>query len=809
MRFQYLFVSAAMSTTDDSDSASAPDTAAAAAFAPPSPDHGDDDLSPVSSIATEETTVTEESEEYLSPLSSLPPSPEEEAAPSPPRSPSPVPDPVPIALEKHLERQGKILKNLGASPAEADALGAFLEKNLFTPAARPDKSTTSEGADPRLNFYPPFLVPECLALHFPFFVSTAVPMSCKANRVGSETYKSWEELDRLPDEFPNAQNGWTDALGKVKTMAELKENQKLALLEQDGTRLRWMKLKSQGLANFAYPALQLPPPVQQMLLEAFVGTRQEPNKIDGPYVPSLTAQTLRAADEPPLTQDQVKERRELLGAAATFGVPLLAMQGFFTSSTLIKNLQESLHHTFLHGFVRLVKLLAEADLSQFVTYHGLTYRNRLNNPTLHRNLEGADRVDYVVDTIYLFLVYTWQTAMDVWGQALDEATLEAIKERIEAVKPLVVRDTYEEACVKILGAVFPPLLREALVVNLPDFVNQTQLNNFRHFINAKAGIPSSVCPAMPTDFIPLEFKEAHPILHPHVFLLRMASYLKNHGDYCNPADQVTLSSCLCECNLCSPHRMPCYNPALMQEITCIGQIEVQKGSESSFSFTPQVFCDAYLKKFEESDFYFDRVIRYSPGAGAFTAPLSACVVRDPRLLAVFHEAQKRREENLMKRGCGLYKDTQTGEVLGRGGTPWSARQEIEEQESGDGGGETVSSPFAKPNYGSRAPRALRGIEEEHGEQRGLAAQPDPERGRGEPPQRGRGRGGRGGGGGGSRANAPDGYPTGTQRRRNRRKGKNPTQHGGGGQQGPEEGQSGGGSDKENKDPAAAPAGAGP
>lgn len=562
-------------------------------------------------------------------------------------------------LCRHLERQNKILKNISPEDAKTLDLGYLLEKDLFAPVER---VKSDDGPDPKLNFYPPFLTPECLALHYPFFLTTSIPASCKSNRSGTDTYQEFSQISDCIETTPDPDN-WNDSLGNVDTITELKDNQKLAPLEKDSPRLTWMKAKCSGLKSYAYPALAFPPEVQKLLFNELIGRTQEPNELDEEYKLAFTDEDL-----PQETQGEKLKQRETIGAAATFGALLLSMQRLFTHPTVIKNTQEALHYTFLHGYVRLVHLLTEVNMSEFVTYHGLTHRNRLNNPVQHRQLEGQDRLDYILDTIYLYLVFSWQTAMDIWGQTIDWETRDKLIERVRKIKPELTQASYERACALVSEAVFPNLLREALVVNIPDFVNQCQLSNFRLFINNKANIPSAVCPVLPSDFVPLCYRESHPVLWTHVFLLRHASFLQNHGGYAEAPDEASVASSLCECNLCSPHRMPCYNPHLLNEIMSIGKFGVQgPEGQGSFNLTPQIFANAYMKKFYPDDYHPQSVIHYKDNRADFKTDLCAAVVRDEKLLALMCESQMRREKNILKRGGGLYLDPQTGEVLGRNG----------------------------------------------------------------------------------------------------------------------------------------------
>lgn len=583
------------------------------------------------------------------------------------------------AMLKHLRRQAMILKVLIGENTPSDEsvneLADKLETSLFTPTERKNEGEP----DPKLNFYPPFLVPECLALHFPFFLSLPIPMSCKANRVGTSTYRIWLEETNLPLKFPDpCSTRWSDVLGKVDTIADLKNNQKFALLKDDSSRLSWFKSKALQMQTFAYPSIGLPPAVQKLLVTEYIGEAQTPNELDTNYTFSITDEHITE-----LTGEKnVKLVRDKISYGITQSALLYTMKRFFCHPSVVKGLQESLHYTFGHGFVKVIQLLTDCNLSEFVTFHGLTHRNRLNNNSLHLQLDGVDKIDYIVDTIYLFLVFTWQTAMDIWQQVMDEKTLEQLKQALEAAKDIII-DAPNSLKIgeKISSIIFPDVMLQALTTNLPDFVSQTQLQNFRSFICIKSGVPQGICPLLPSDVVPLTYFESHPVLWGHVFLLRQAAFLLNHGNYMIDVEPpYVLSTCFCECNLCSPHRMPCYNLHLMQEIQTIGKFNFQgppdeNGETKTLQLSPQTFANAYLKHFVPTDFHYSTVIHYKKHRDAFNGPMSACVLKDSKLLAMLRETQIRREKELLKRGGGLYLDPETGEPLSVTATPFNSDSE--------------------------------------------------------------------------------------------------------------------------------------
>ncbi|AFV70645.1 100K [Bovine adenovirus 6] len=559
-------------------------------------------------------------------------------------------------LFKHLERQLKICRSLNLDTTDLD-VGSYLEKHLFCPK---DRKTEN---NPQLNFYPPFLIPECLALHYPFFLSVNIPLSCKANRSGTKTYQDWTETNTLLTSFPNLEKcKWDDSLGNVDAIEELESNQRLIKLDQDSLRLLWCKEKAKYFSTFSYPSLSLPPALQKLLIEIFIGKHQEPNNLSEKYEPAITQEMLDLLG----IEDNLHEIQEKLFLATTYGTTLMCMKKLIGQKKFIMNCQESLHYTFNHGFVKLTQMLTDINLSEFVTFHGLTHRNRLNNPYQHSQLENQDKRDFLTDSIYLFLVLTWQTAMDIWGQTLDETTINQIKERLDKAGLQILKaPTALAAAEEISNIIFPDLLLNAFTSSLPDFINQAQIGNFRTFICSKSGIPQSICPFLPSDFVPLSHMESHPILWTHVTLLQTAQFLLNHGDYLHTPDKpYTVSTLYCNCNLCSPHRMPCYNTSLLNEILTIGKFEFQKADESqSLKLTPQTFANAYLAKTAADDFFYDKIIHYNSNKEKFNHQLTACVLKDEKLLAALTEMQVRREKELLKRGSGVYLDPESGEQL--------------------------------------------------------------------------------------------------------------------------------------------------
>nr|QTH80076.1 100K [Tern adenovirus] len=565
-------------------------------------------------------------------------------------------------LMKHIERQTKILRSLLKSKdADSDDvlyISKLLERSIFTPD---DRKNDCE-PDPKLNFFPPFLIPECLALHFPFFLNLPIPQSCKSNRSGTSIYENFIKLKNLPVGFCDPDEDiWDDGIGNAPVISELKNNQKFALLESDSTRSRWFKSKALSMSSFAYPSVGLPPILQKLLIEIFIGKPQEPNELSKEYKLSIDDDYIKKY------HTDVKKFRNVLMSAVSYTTLLSCIDRFMNRKIVIKNIQESLHYTLCHGFVRLLHILTNCNLSEFVTFHGLTHRNRMNNPFLHTQLDEQDKFDYLLDTIYLFLVFMWQTIMDIWQQTLDDKTINNIKAIFDdKIDDILQSNSSVIVGTKIADIIFPEVMIKAFESNLPDFINQTQLDNFRAFITMKSGVPHSVCPMLPSDVVPLHYNESHPILWSHIKFLKYAMFLLNHGNYTiSPTDDL-ISSCLCECNLCAPHRMPCYNTELLNEIMTINKFEFNgkndDGTERVIKLTPQTFANSYLTVFVSDDFHYDDVIHFKDNNDSFSRP-QACVIKNPKLLALLRETQLRREMELLKRGSGVYLDPDTGEEL--------------------------------------------------------------------------------------------------------------------------------------------------
>lgn len=553
-------------------------------------------------------------------------------------------------FHRHFERQCKILvsamKQAGDLVIEdVAAAGRAVEEWVFTPKDRPKNAPgeTFVETDPKFNFFPPFLTPECIATHHPFFTTMPIPLSCKANCLGTDEFCNWRCRFTLPEECPSDFDAWDDGIGSAETISDLKENQKFALLRDDNGRARWFKAKAEGMRFWCYPILSIPPSIGKLILETLVDCAERGS------------------------EDKVPAAKKIAVQISSVGVTNKILKSIFSRKWFIKSCQESLHYCFSHGFVKLVKMLTETDLSNYVTYHGLTYRNRLNNAGLHLAIDDADdKFDYLADTIYLYLILTWQTAMNVWQQAIDENYIEAVRQALigDAAEPLL-RGDYEETCRVVTEIVTGgDALESALKNSLPEFMNQSQITNFRTFVCSKSGVPQSICPILPTDCVPLSYERAPPVLWSHVYVIKLAAYLCNHGNYMKPLpDNPVITTCLCECNLCSPHKMPCYNTHLEDEILALDKMTLSNGNKTA-TVGVEEFCNCLIRLNLTDDFNHEAVVFYKDFPDEF-GPTKPNVFKNKKLLSILKELKAKKEAELLKRGQGIYLNPSTGDPLTR------------------------------------------------------------------------------------------------------------------------------------------------
>ncbi len=577
------------------------------------------------------------------------------------------------------------------TPLSVEGIQLQLERFVFNPP----EGTPSEHAEARFNFYPPFLTPKAICTYHIFTVTAAIPLSCKANRSGTrelERFLQTDEFRRLP-EWSGAAPTVDDGLGdEVVLRTELNEGVKLVPLEADNSRLQWSKYRAEHVQFFSYPSLHLPPKISRLLMETLLQPfsdedlerrqrrRQAGESGDEPDegpAPCLSDEELleilrvqRPHASPQQLRREAQRRRTTVTTALRYCLPLTLMERFFREPSMVKKCQEALHHTLHQGFVQVVREVAKVNLSNYSTFHGVTYNNPLNNCVAAKLLEGEDRRDFTLDTLYLFLVLTWQTAMGMWQQAIDEGALEAYRRALQRA----LRAVYAQRSVGAVARLLADLLMDGdrLMIELrkafPNFIAQSQVANFRHFLMERANIPPFAAPLLPSDMVPLRFCSAPQLLWDQVYLLQVAVFLLNHGGYLwepvseHPSLQEKL---YCPCNLCAPHRMPGDNVALHNEMLAIGTFELRNADGQSFKLTPELWTNAYLDKFVQDDFFPFVVRQLFPlrRAPALRGERTACVTPSPEILSLIRQIEHAREEFLLTKGKGGYRDPKTGESL--------------------------------------------------------------------------------------------------------------------------------------------------
>ncbi|ADM53804.1 100 kDa protein [Turkey adenovirus 1] len=606
-----------------------------------------------------------------------------------PTSPLRGPD-VGFAFQNHLRRQAMLMVGAlkdaglraeggGGEPFNVDTLQRRLERFVFNPPAE----TPAEHAEVRFNFYPPFQTPKAIASYHVFAVTAPIPASCKANRSGSALLRGLRETTFFKH-LPKWRVGvaFDDGLGdEVAPVGELREEVKLTPLRDDVSRLQWAKARGEHVRFFSYPSMHFPPRVGRMLMETLLQPfTEQVDPASGaerePPAPCVSDEELRAILDPlgrmsgEEAAEAARRRRAAVALAVRYTAQLELMQRVFREPSSVKKMQEVLHHTLHHGFVAVVRDATKVNLSNYSTYHGVTYVNPLNNCTAARLLEGADKEDYVLDTVYLFLVLTWQTLMGMWQQAVDETTVEmyaaAFRRERRRIYSLSSVTDISKAVVDLLmdGDRLAAEMRHAT----PNFVTQSQISNYRHFLMERANVPALAAPFLPSDFVPLTYRQSPPLLWDHVYLLQLAFFLTAHGGYLwEPPEgepETPASRVYCPCNLCSPHRMPCDNAALHNETLAIGTFEIRGADGRAFKLTPELWANAYLDRFVPADFHPFVVHHYAENRSTFTkTPLTACVTDSPEILDLIRRIRESREEFLATRGKGVYKDPQTGETL--------------------------------------------------------------------------------------------------------------------------------------------------
>lgn len=607
-------------------------------------------------------------------------------------------------LLKHLQRQSLILRDALAdrseTPLNVEELCRAYELNLFSPRVPPKRQPNGTcEPNPRLNFYPVFAVPEALATYHIFFKNQKIPVSCRANRTRADALLALGPGARIPDiasleEVPKIFEGLgrdeTRAANALKETAE-EEGHTSALVELEGDNARLAVLKrSVELTHFAYPAVNLPPKVMRRIMDQLIM----------PHIEALDeSQEQRPEDARPVVSDEqlvrwlgtrdpqaLEQRRKLMLAVVLVTLELECMRRFFSDPETLRKVEETLHYTFRHGFVRQACKISNVELTNLVSCLGILHENRLGQTVLHSTLKGEARRDYVRDCVFLFLCHTWQAAMGVWQQCLEDENLKELDKLLARnLKKLWTGFDERTVASDLAEIVFPERLRQTLKGGLPDFMSQSMLQNYRTFILERSGMLPATCNAFPSDFVPLSYRECPPPLWSHCYLLQLANYIAYHSDVIEDVSGEGLLECHCRCNLCSPHRSLVCNPQLLSETQVIGTFELQGPEKSTapLKLTPGLWTSAYLRKFVPEDYHAHEIKFFEDQSRPQHADLTACVITQGAILAQLHAIQKSRQEFLLKKGRGVYLDPQTGEVLNPG-LPQHAEEEAGAASGGDG-----------------------------------------------------------------------------------------------------------------------------
>ncbi|AXE75636.1 100K [Egyptian fruit bat adenovirus] len=588
------------------------------------------------------------------------------------------------ALIKHITRQSlivsKALEDKSVLPVSVSELSRVYEKTLFGSGVPKKQPNGTCVPNPSINFYPCFTVPEVLAAYHVFFQNFKIPKSCKANRPKSDNILLLKNGDRLPkycclEEVPRIFEGLgkeqLDEVVDAKSLQE--ENSALIELKSDNPRIAIVK-RSIMVTHFAYPATNLPPKVMSTVLEALlfkkvkaVGTEEE-GESDKPVVSDQElAAWLKTSTE---NTSLLEERRKTMMAVVLVTVNLECMHRFFANHSIIKKLGESIHYMFRHGYIKQACEISQVELPNIISYLGILHENRLGQSILHNSLKAQAKREYVRDVIYLFLVYTWQTAMGIWQQCLEDSNLKVLSKNLQKIKKDLWTSFNELVTASTLAdVIFPEKLKETLQNGLPDFVSQSMMQNFRNFLLERSGILPATCNAFPTDFIPISYKECPPPLWTQTYLLHLANYLMYHTDTAFDMTSDGLLKCHCRCNLCTPHRSLVFNNALLNETQSIGTFELQgppneQGvSPAPLKLTPAVWTSAYLRKFEPKDYHPFEIKFFEDQSKRIHQELTPCVITQSNIIAQLQEIRKAREDFLLKKGQGVYLDPHTGERL--------------------------------------------------------------------------------------------------------------------------------------------------
>lgn len=609
-------------------------------------------------------------------------------------------------FQTHINRMASLLKGALADSVMPDATLSIeeIERQLEHFIFNPPRSLPMEGKEVRHNFYPPFVTPKAICNYHIFTMTTPIPKSCKANRYGTEVFEKIRNSNyyrRLPK--------WRvgvvveDGLGdEVTPIGELQEEVKMIPLQSDIARLQWVKARSEHVVYFGYPSLHFPPKISKMLMETLLQKFSEEGQPMDDCKPAVSDLELCQMVDPMRKMsamelsDAIGKKRAMMMMSVRMGCQLELMERVFREPSMIKKINECLHHTFHHGYVNLIRDVAKVNLSNYVTYHGITYNNPLNNCIQANLLDGIDREDFIVDSIYLFLVLAWQTAMGMWNQAVEETTVAVYADVFSKLK----REIYSQNSVTDMSKLIVDILMdgdrlvEEMRKSLPNFTSLSQISAFRNFLMERSNLPSVAVPVYPSDMIPLVYKQATGPLWDQVYLLQTAYFLMNHGGYTwEPELDTAHHKAYCPCNLCSPHRMPHHNQALHNEILAIGTFEIQNADGKTFKLTPELWTNAYLDKFVAEDYHPFHVVRYREHESSFSANRTACVTQSPEIFSLIKHIQKSREEFIRTKGKGVYKDPQTGEEISSS------------SKAGCGEGPAIPAPIAHKLGGAEASEA--------------------------------------------------------------------------------------------------------
>nr|WRQ19820.1 MAG: 100 kDa protein [unidentified adenovirus] len=572
------------------------------------------------------------------------------------------------SLLTHINRQANIvfkaLQNSKDFKLSIEKLSKAYEESVFAQKESPKRDGTQEkNAD--LHFYPPFIIPETLASYHLFFINISIPHSCKANQPDANqilTLDSGATFPLLPDLDKDFVIDTT--AGSYERDVEVFEDSALIRMINDNFRLKVLKQMC-DLCYFSYPAMDIVPSVMQTVTKVLL-QKDEENKENAVSAREICKWTGINEND----TAAIEERKRCVLKSVLFGCQMLCMEKFFKDKEIIVKLQESLHYMFLHGYVKNLQNVCSVTLSNLISYLGIMHENRLGQATLHHTLESEDKIDYIRDTAYLFLVLTWQTAMGVWKQCMDPNNVKDLELILQQERENLwkIDDVYTMST-KLADLIFPEKLVKALKEALPDFSSQSALQNFRSFILERSGCLPAFSLALPTDFIPISFCRAPPSLWPHTYCLLIANYLVYHGALYIKPPKHSMDFFNCPCNLCSPHRSFVFNDFLKKETDLINAFTLQ-GPESGkqISLTPAVWGSAYLKKMSKTDFNAFSIKHYND-KDIIKEPLTPCVLTEGEVIDKLTYIKKCREKFLTEKGSGVYIDPDTGDILNARSAP--------------------------------------------------------------------------------------------------------------------------------------------